>query len=289
MVAVKVCVVGASGTVGRHVVGELHARGASVRALVRDPARAGTVLGEQADLVVGDFDHPASVRRALEDADAVFLTSADGPSKVDHENAVIDAARAVGEPRIVKLASIGSATGSPVATWDWHGRITDHLVASGLEHVVLQANFFMSNLAMAADSIRHAGAIFAPAGGARIAMIDPRDVGAAAAAVLADRDHAGRTYVLTGPQALTYDDVAAQLSEALGRQVAFVDVPGPASTAALLEAGMPPWLADFLPALFAELRDGAGVDVTDSVHRLTGCAPRSFADFARDHRSLFAG
>jgi uncharacterized protein YbjT (DUF2867 family) len=264
-----------------------------VRALVRDAGRAGPRLGDGVDLAVGDFEDPVSLRRALQGIDAVFLTSADGPRKVEHENAVIDAAAAAGTPKVVKLASIGTRTGAPLSTWDWHGRIVDHLRASRLPHAVLQANFFMSNLFMAADSIRSAGKIFAPAAGARIAMIDPRDVAAAAAAVLTavprSSDAEAATHVLSGPEAIGYDDVAAHLSAALGRRIEFVPVPDAAAGAALVEAGMPDWLVEFLPKMFGVLRAGQAAEVTDAVHRLTGRAPRGFATFARDHAAAFAG
>lgn len=282
-----VLVTGATGNVGRHVVRELATRGARVRALVRDAGAARVVTGDKIDLAVGDFDDAASLRSALDGVEAVFLTSADQPRKVQHENAVIDAAASAGAARIVKLASIGTRIGSSVTTWDWHGRIVDHLEASGLPHVVLHANFFMSNLLMAAETIAGAGKIFAPAAGAKIAMIDPRDLGAAAAAVLTGTAHEGRTYVLTGPEAITYDDVAASLSAALRRPVEFVDVPGPAMRGSLLEAGMPVWLADFLPTLFEALREGKGADATDSVRELTGRDPRDFDEFVRDHATLF--
>jgi uncharacterized protein YbjT (DUF2867 family) len=277
----RVLVTGATGNVGRHVVRELLSQGAAVRALVRD---AGVALGDGVELAVGDFEDPASLRAAASGVDAVFLTSADHPRKVEHENAVVDA---VTGARVVKLASIGTETGSPVTTWDWHGRIVDHLTASGLPYVVLQANFFMSNLLMAAGSIAGAGKIFAPAGGAKIAMIDPRDVAAAAAAVLTTPGHEGRSYVLTGPEAITYDDVAATLSAALGQPVDFVDVPDEAMRGSLLDAGMPDWLAGFLPRLFGMLREGRGADVTEAVRQLTGREPRTFTEFARDHAALF--
>lgn len=123
----KVLVTGATGNVGPHVVAALRKRGASVRAFVRDPDKARTKLGEGVELTTGDFDDPASLRRALQGVETVFLTSADGPRKVAHETAVIDAAAAHWVHRVVKLSSPHVEIGSNLAFWDWHGRIEQYL------------------------------------------------------------------------------------------------------------------------------------------------------------------
>ncbi len=180
----KVLVTGATGNVGSWVVKELRGHGASIRAFVRDPDRAAEKLGDDVELAVGDFSDTSSLHRALEVADHLFLTSADSPQMVEHETAVIEAAAAAGVSRIVKLSTLGAKVGSPLPPFDWHGRIEQHLWRSEVPAVVLRANFYMSNLLGSAESIRQTGKLFAPADGAKIAMIDPRDVAAVAAVVL---------------------------------------------------------------------------------------------------------
>jgi uncharacterized protein YbjT (DUF2867 family) len=132
------------------------------------------------------------------------------------------------------------------------------------------------------------GRLYAPAGEARIAMIDPRDVGAAAAAVLSSPGHEGQTYLLTGPRAITYAEVAAELSAATASRVEFVDVPGDAAVQAMIGAGMPGFVAEQIVAMFGRLRQGAAAQVSPAVGTLTGSAPRGFACYARDHARLFA-
>ena len=130
----------------------------------------------------------------------------------------MDAAVAAGVRRIVKLSAAPAEPGSPVAFWDWHAQVERHLRASRTDWVILRASWYMSNLLAAASRVAAEGRLYAPAGQARIAMIDPRDVGAAAAAVLcspghgASAGHEGQTYLLTGPRAITYDEVAAGLA-----------------------------------------------------------------------------
>ena len=123
--------------------------------------------------------------------------------------------------------------------------------------MVLRSNAFMSNVLAAAEPVAHEGRLYAPAGEARIAMIDPRDVGAAAAAVLSTPGHDGQTYVLTGPEAITYAQVAAELSAATGRQVEFIDVPDEGAKQGLIEAGLPDFVAEQVVEVFAMLRLGA--------------------------------
>jgi uncharacterized protein YbjT (DUF2867 family) len=119
-------------------------------------------------------------------------------------------------------------------------------------------------------------------------MIDPRDVGAAAAAVLHSTSHDGRTYVLTGPEPITYRQVAAELTAATGSGVEFVDVPDDDATQAMIQSGLSGFVAGQLVNVFAMLRLGVAEQVTATVESLTGRPPRDFAAFARDHARLFA-
>src|SRR4029077_19914565 len=155
-------------------------------------------------LAVGDFADAASVRAALEGADALLLSCADDPRRVGWETAAIDAAAATGVRRIVKLSAAPAEPGSPVAFWDWHGQVEQYLRAFGAGWVILRSGWYMSNLLAAASRVAAEGRLFAPAGQAQIAMIAPRDVGAAAATVLSSPGHEEQTYLLTGPRAITY-------------------------------------------------------------------------------------
>ncbi|MGZ4115308.1 MAG: NAD(P)H-binding protein [Gaiellaceae bacterium] len=197
---------GGTGRTGSKVVRALLERDARVRVLVRDPDKARTLFGDEVEIATGDF------RDALDDVDAVFLSGPDDPRRVAWETAAIDAA---GERRVVRLSTIGAVPGAPVPFWDWHGQVDEHLRVSQARWTILQSSFFLSNLpAMARD-----GVVYAPAGDALIAMIDPADVADVAAEVLVDGGHERETLVLTGPEAITF----AQAAGSLG--LAFVDVP----------------------------------------------------------------
>jgi uncharacterized protein YbjT (DUF2867 family) len=283
-----ILVTGATGNAGAHVVRALVKEGQEVRAFVRDPDKAYALFGDAVELAVGDFADAQSVRAALAGAEALLLSCADDPRRVDWETAAIDTAAATGVRRIVKLSSIAAEPGAPVAFWDWHGRVERHLRRSRLSSTVLRSSAYMTNVLAEAEQVALERRLYAPAGDARIAMIDPRDVGAAAAAVLTGAGHDGRTYVLTGPQAITYAQVAAELSAATGREVEYDDVPDEDARQGMVQGGMPDAIAQQVVNVFAMLRQGVAERVTDGVESLTGRPPRDFASFARDHAFLFA-
>ena len=118
-------------------------------------------------------------------------------------------------------------------------------------------------------------------------MIDPRDVGAAAAAALTETGEDGQTHVITGPEAITWAEIAAELSAATGREVEFVDVPDEGAKQGLIAAGVAEFVAEQLITIFGQLRQGVAERVTEGVSLLTGTRPRSFAEFAREHAHLF--
>lgn len=276
-----VLVTGATGNVGSQVVQELRREGTAVRALVRDAARARERLGDDVELAVGDLSDRASLQRALVGIDRVFLSSADGPQKVAQETAVIDAAAALHVRLIVKASTRLAQVGSPLPAFDWHGQIEEHLWRSEVPAVILQSSFYMTNLLAAAQAIREAGKLPVPAGQGRVAMIDPRDTGMVAAAVLRANGHEGRTYVLTGPDALSYHEVAEALSAVIGRRIDYLDVPEQAAETTLQQVGMPDWLVRQLLGAFRLIREGRLGDTTDTVRVLSGREPRPFAEFVR--------
>jgi uncharacterized protein YbjT (DUF2867 family) len=259
-----------------------------VRVFVRDRGKAERLFGSAVDIHVGDLADAGSLRAALAGADQLFLSCADDPRRVEWETRAIDDATAAGVQRIVKLSSIVAEPGTIVDWWDWHGQIEQHLRASTVPSVVIRSSFFMSNLLAAAGGVAQTGRLFAPAGQARIAMIDPRDVGDAVAAVMAARGHDGRTYVLTGPEAITYERVAIELTVATGAEVQFVDVPDEAALHGMVEAGLPDVVAQQIVNVFVSARAGVAEQVTPTVASLTGRAPRGIACFAHVHAAAFA-
>ncbi|MEV4350934.1 NmrA family NAD(P)-binding protein [Actinoplanes sp. NPDC049596] len=271
----RVLVTAATGTVGAHVVRELRARGAEVRCFSR-----------RAD-IPGDFDDATSIKDALKDIDRVYVSAPDGPRKIAHETALIDAAAEAGVERIVKLSALHADPTSPLPAYRWHGEIEDHLKRVGNRAVVLRPAFFMTNLFMVADGVRQTGLLPAPTAGRRVAMIDIRDVAATAAAVLLGDGHDGQSYDLTGPSAITFAEVAAALARATGREVRALDLTAEQARPRFEGAGLPDWLAAHLAGVFALIRAGGFEHTTDHVEAITGRPARDIGTFAREHAAAF--
>jgi uncharacterized protein YbjT (DUF2867 family) len=269
-------VIGGRSKIGAALIEQLLARDVEVRALVRgsEPAPDGV------EAVTGDLAAPDSLRAAMHGVEQVFLLSSPHPDAVAWHRNAIDAARDAGVRFLVRSSILGADQDSPAEFVSAHTVSDRYLEGSGLNHAILRPNMFMQNVPESTiPSIDEGGRFYANAGEARISMVDTRDVAAVAAAVLTEDGHAGARYDITGPEALSYDDVAAKLSAALGREIAYVDVPDDAVRDALLGFGLDAWFAGALVGLLAEYRrsgtDGYVSTVTDTVERVTGRPPRS--------------
>ncbi|MBL7497626.1 SDR family oxidoreductase [Frankia sp. CNm7] len=283
----KILVTGATGDVGRHVVRGLAERGLPVRAFVRDRDRAARALGPGVELATGDLADRGSLRRAMSGADRLFLACGNVPAQVEHECAAIDAAKAAGVTRVVKLSGPAPDLDSPLVFDSWHGAIERHLTGSGLPAVTLRPRTYMTNLLAYAPAIARTGMLFAPAGTAEISFVDPRDVAGVAVECLAAEELEGRAHTLTGPEAITFERVAHELAAAIGRPVRYVHVTDEDARHAMTADGLPPMVADAVVAIFAAQRAGLMATTTRAVREVTGRQPRSITEFVRDHAHMF--
>jgi uncharacterized protein YbjT (DUF2867 family) len=279
-----ILVTGATGTVGSEVVKQLVAAGERPRVFVRDPVK-GQRLGSQVEQVVGDLDRPETIAAALVDVDRLFLVTTQSPRQPDWECSVIEAATSAGVRRVVKLSVFNADQRSPLQIARQHRQAEHTLEESGLAATILRPVFFMQNLLgmVRGDKIATA------AGKGRVAMIDARDIAAVAAAALLGDGHAGKTYTLTGPEALTFDDVARIVSQQTCRQISHVEVPPEGIRSTLQAVGVPAWFAGDMATLQSMLADGYEEDTTDDVRSVTGGPPRTLHQFAADFADSFAG
>jgi uncharacterized protein YbjT (DUF2867 family) len=277
-----ILVIGATGTVGSEVVRQLVATRERPRALVRDPATAHQRLGDQVEQVVGDLDRPETIAAALAGVDRVFLLTTQSSRQPEWERAVIGAAARAGVGQLVKLSVFRANEQSPLQVARQHGQAERVLAQSGLAATILRPVFFMQNLL----AMVHDGAIATAAGDGRVAMVDARDIAAVAVATLTGGGHAGKTYTLTGPEALSFYQVASVLSRQTGRPLRHVRVPPDKVRVTLQGRGVAAWFADDMAKLHSMLAVGYEEVVTDDIHRVTGRPPRTLAQFAGDHAGV---
>jgi len=280
-------VTGATGHVGRELVRELDARGAAFRVLVRDPARA-VGLPERAERVVGDLDQPTTLAAAMDGVERLFLLV---PGiGLEHTEHAVAAARAAGVRHVVYLSSY-AVIGDPVpAMGRWHRDREQLIRASGIPATFLRPGGFMTNAFDWLPTLRAGGYVLDPVGPGRAAPIDPADIAAVAAVTLTEDGHEGEQYLLTGGETFTVAEQVQILAKATGRDIEIRAVATPAEAVRFrYPHGAPQALADALIEGLTLMRaDTVGVR-TDTVRRLLGRAPRTFADWCARNAAAFPG
>jgi NAD(P)H dehydrogenase (quinone) len=262
--------------------------GADVTAMVRVEAKAADLPGTP-EHVVASFDEPPP-ESVLRKFDRIFLLSPELEEQAALETVFIDAvARAGHQPHIVKVCADGfQDPACDVRFMLAHRHVAMHLDALDLPVTYLASATYMEDLLAPADTIRRTGVIAAPAGQGRIGWVAATDVANAAARVLTSPGHENATYVLTGPEALGYREVAAQFSPVLGWQVEYEDQPPAQAREVMLANGLAPWEADGNLERFEWIRQGGAATVTGTVRELTGNDPRPIQDWLSDARASFA-
>jgi uncharacterized protein YbjT (DUF2867 family) len=276
-----ILVTGGTGTVGTLVLKRLSARGQKVRAFVRTAQRKLSFPG--VEFVQGDFRDPSTFLTALDGVDRLFLLIPSSVEVETQQKAFVDAAKQCKVQHIVNLSQLGANEHSTGRFQSYHGAVENYIRDSGMAFTFLRPNLFMQALLNFRSTISAQGALYAPAGEGRVSLVDVRDVAAVAECILSEPGHQGKTYTVTGPQALTHAEIASQLSEALGKPVHYVDISPDRMREILLSFGMPPWQVDGIVEDYDQYRNGEAAEVTSTVKELTGKEPHTLAEFARDY------
>jgi uncharacterized protein YbjT (DUF2867 family) len=276
----KILVIGSSGTVGSELFAQLSAAGHDVlKATSRAPSQPGQV---HLNLLTGE-----GLDAAFDGVERAFLLAPPGHTNQDELLIpVVDAARAHGLGKVVLMSAMGADADDAAPL----RKVELHLQGSGLAWNVIRPNWFMQNFnTFWIQGILEHGTIFLPVGAAKGSFIDARDIADVAAALLtADRpDLANRAFDLTGSVALDHDQVAAILSRETGRTIGYQDIPPQDMLAGLLGAGLPKPYAEFLLVILGYFKAGYSERTTDAVQTITGHAPRTVEQYAKDYRSAW--
>lgn len=260
-----VLVLGATGKTGRRIVASLEARGIPTR------------QGSRTAFPSFDWNNAANWDDSLLGVDAVYINYAPDlamPGATDSIQAFVDRARLHGVKRLVLLSGRGEEEAQACE------RIVQE---SGIDWTVVRASWFNQNFSEGAFvEMVQAGQITLPAVDTPEPFVDLDDIADVAVAALTEPDHAGEIYEVTGPRLLTLAQVAAEISAASGREIAFVPVHHDAFVNEIEKSGAPKdvvWLLDYL---FATVLDGRNAYLTDGVQRALGREPRDFSDYARE-------
>ena len=287
----KILITGATGNVGSAVLDNLGTTDISLRALAHDESNAQSLRDRGVDeAVVGDFLEPETLIPALQGVSTVLLITPIHPEQVTQASNVIKAAKESGnDPRIVRLSVHQASHEAPSRNSRQHAQIEDELRSSGLPYTLLRPTTFMQNTLATARTVASEGKIYQPFKDGKLGMIDARDIGEVAAKVLTEEGHEGKVYTLTGPAAISFYDVAEALSEVLGKEVRYVNVPLEKAREAMLNMGLSEWRADVLIEYAKAHSEGYSHFTTEDVEQLTGHRATSYKEFATDFERVFRG
>lgn len=270
-------VIGATGKTGRQVTASLLRDRHAVRGAARHPDK----VPSGATPATFDWQQPETWAPTVEAIEAMFVV---GPFAVPEPGAVLGEfltlAAASGVGKVVLLSSMAATPGDGGT----NGAMEQAAIDAPLRSTVIRSSWFNQNISENPQftlGIAKRGELLAALGSTAVSFVDTRDIGDVAAATLATVDD-GQTYAVTGRRALTLFDVAAELTEATGREIRYSDLDPAATAAALLEVGLPAPVIDVLAHVDAATRDGAFTPVTDTVDRLLGRPARDFNEFAAE-------
>ncbi|MBP0492397.1 NmrA/HSCARG family protein [Pararoseomonas indoligenes] len=282
-----ILVTGATGSIGRHVVTQLAARGAEIRALVHDPAKANLLAG--VEIARGDLLDIGSLRQALQGTSTLFLLNAVVPDEFTQALVALNLAQEAGVERIVYLSVIHSDLYVNVPHFAAKFGVERMIERMGFSATVLRPAYFMQNDMMVRDVVLNHGVYPMPIGGKGLAMVDTRDIAEVAALELLRRDRAAGPLPsdrinLVGPDTLTGSEVAAIWSEVLHRPVAYAG-DDTAGFERNLQGSMPPWMAYDMRLMSERFLTDGMIPEPGDVARLTallGRPLRSYRDFATE-------
>lgn len=277
-------VFGATGNIGSRVAQRLIDAGARTSVFVRDASKAHLLFGDQVDVRRGDFDTSSALAAALDGVDGIFLLT-DGPNLDEQDRAVSSAAFQAGVQHIVKLSTLDVLTG--IGTGPWHTAGEAAVRESGVPFTFIRAAGFMSNALSWSYPIRTAGVLRSSTGEGKIAFIHPDDVAAVATTALLSRRRDGRALVVTGPEALSYREMANTIGRAIGTSIGFEEITDRQAYADTVEwAGRGPYI-DALVDIWRAVRQGRLDTVTEGFQQTTGQEPISFARWAAENVEAF--
>ena len=282
-----ILVTGATGNVASILIPMLLQSGQQVRALVHEEAKSQGLRDQGAEVVVADLEKPATLDAAVVGVDKIYLLVSNSPNGGQHGINLIDAVtRSGGQPHVVRHGMFGDSRSRLFAQ---HEQVAAALARSGLPVTTMRPTFFMQNTLAGAETVASAGQLYWAMDDAKLSMIDIRDIAECAAAVLTSDGHIGESYVLTGPQAVSFHEVASALSGALDKPVTYINVPNEAMVQSMTEMGFSEWTALGYAELMDGFKDGFAKEATDNVQRLTGHPARSVETFASDFAGFFGG
>tara|TARA_Y100001001_G_scaffold46405_1_gene41651 strand:+ start:1674 stop:2531 length:858 start_codon:yes stop_codon:yes gene_type:complete len=282
-----ILITGATGKSGSATARALNDLGHSYRALIRNPEKEEELKALGAEVVIGSIEDNQSLVKAMSDVEKVLILLPNSENQLALETQIVDVALQSGTKHIVKVSSIEATPDATSPIPKLHLEAENYIKASGLEWTMVKPNFYMQNLLGSATTIKEQDKIFLPMGEGKTGMIDTRDVGKVIAKVLSEEGHSSMNYEITGPEILSFYDVAETFSNVLNKTVNYIDLPMPAYKDILSNFLTNQWHLDAVIDLFEGIREGGIEEKTDTYTTLMGEPPKSLEEFIIEHSFIF--
>lgn len=235
-----ILVLGATGNVGSQVVQQLSGTGANVRAAVRSPGKADALKRDGVALTEFDTNKPETIEAAFQGVDKAFFLTPLVPNMIELSGSLVEAAKKAGVKHIVKSSGMGAEVEPGITLTRWHRATEKTIEASGIAFTFVRPNGFMQNYAnFNGKTIKTQNAFYLPMGDGKVSHIDARDIAAVAVAALTQDGHEGKAYAITGPQAISNQEIAEMISQVVGRTINYIDVPEDVARSEMKQSAMP--------------------------------------------------
>ena len=289
-----ILVTGATGTIGSEVVKQLSSAtpAVNIKAGVHSAQNVKKVKdGDRVEVVVIDYNKLETLKEALSQVDKLFLLTPDVPNAHELASNMVSEAKKAGIRHIVKQSVMGADLEANVGTLRLHHQAEKIIEQSEIPFTFLRPNEFMQNfINFHSPSIKNNNVFYLPLEDAKVSLVDVRDIAAVAVKSLTeDRSdkHNNKTYLITGPEALSYHQAAEILSNATGKKISYVNISEEEARGAMKEMGMSDWLINTISELHDYFRKGNASQVSSAVEEVTEKKPISFSQFAKDYAEAF--
>lgn len=282
-----ILITGATGKTGSATAKSLGEKGETFRALIRNEEKKEGLESLGGEVVIGSIENTEVVNQSMQGVTTVLVLLPNSESQLALEKQLVDSAKQAGVERIVKMSSIEATPDATSPIPKLHLESEEYIKQSGLAWTMIKPNFYMQNLLASAGTIKEQGKIFLPMGDGKTGMIDTTDVGKVLAKVLSEDGHESMNHEITGPEILSFYEVAEIFSQVLGKQVDYVDVPMDAYKETLGQFLTNQWHLDAVIDLFKGIAEGGIEDKTDTFNELMGETPKSLSQFLAENSFIF--
>jgi len=279
----EILIIGGTGNIGTPLVDLLKGSDQSYRVLVRSDENEAKMASAGVPTVRAELGDWPSIDAALEGVSTIFLLSAPSPVMSDLHEGLIDRAKSADVRKIVRLSAEPANYSKGLPMYEQHSEVDDYLVASGLDYVILRPHYFMQNIPqMHATFMKDQGMFAQYMGDSRIPMVDARDIAKAALAGLTSDAFNGKVHIITGPQSISFEDVATAFSKSLDKEISYVNLSYEEQKVGLEAYGTPEMIVQTVMTLFKRWSEGEDQPATSDYETITGEKATDIEKFAAD-------